>query len=156
MISSVSSSGSYSVPPAPAATAGKPSQLPSPPAAEVPDEGLKLAAAKALIENPVAVAAISDNAKVDALASDLYVAQQKQQALETYSQSAALAPGGDNDNDNDSSGGNRNPLAIAAASDNPQVDELATTVYQSRQALKMVDYYSEAFSNASGNINDTA
>jgi hypothetical protein len=145
----ISGIGSTSYTPASTASAqpGKPSTLPAPvtpelPSPTEPDEQAKLKAAQALVENPIAVAAVTDNVTIDKVATNVYVSQQARSMYETYANNSE-ASGSDGPSANNGPA----PLAIAAASDNPAVDELAVTVYASRQALNAANNYQDIFSN---------
>jgi len=126
--------------------AEKPSQLPTQPQApdvSLSDEAKKLAAARSITSNPVAVAAVSDNTQVDQVATNIYMGQQAQRMLDTYTQ-VSKPP----EDTTGNGGSQRSPVAIAAASQNPEVDELATTVYKSKQAQQMLDIYTQSYQSA--------
>ncbi len=126
--------------------AEKPSQLPTQPQApdvSLSDEAKKLAAARSITSNPVAVAAVSDNTQVDQVATNIYMGQQAQRMLDTYTQ-VSKPP----EDTTGNGGSQRSPVAIAAASQNPEVDELATTVYKSKQAQQMLDMYTQSYQSA--------
>jgi hypothetical protein len=127
--------------------AEKPSQLPaqSPASSDVSlsDEAKRLAAARVVTSNPVAVAAVSDNPRVDQVATNVYMGQQAQRMLDTYTE-VSRPP----EDSSGTAGSQRSPVAIAAASQNPEVDELATTAYKSKQAQQMIDMYTESYQSA--------
>lgn len=111
------------------------------------DEAKKLAAAKAVTEAPVAVAAASDNAQVDKTAQAVYQGQQAQQQLDTYASVSQANQPADNNNPNVSSPDAGKALKLAAASENPQVDELALTYAAAQQAQQKLDIYREVAQN---------
>lgn len=86
---------------------------------------------------PVAVAALSDNPQVDAAAESVYMAQQM---LDIYSDISSNPPTNGIGND-DPERESARLLVIAAASENPQVDEFALTVATARQAKETLEIY---------------
>ena len=137
-------------------SANRPTQLPatgnSSTEVSISPEAKKLAAARAITSNPVAVAAASNNSQVDKLATSVYMAQQNQRLIDTYSANSGSG------SSSSSTGSGANAVAIAAVSDNPQVDQLATTVYSAQQAQKMVDQYQSSSEQAkqSNSLNTVA
>lgn len=111
------------------------------------DEAKKLAAAKAVSEAPVAVAAASDNAQVDKTAQAVYQGQQAQQQLDTYAAVSQANQPSDNNNPDVSSPDAAKALKLAAASENPQVDEFALTYAAAQQAQQKLDIYREVAQN---------
>ena len=144
MISSINSStqsiGYIKIPapvnkPLPVDSTAQSSQSASSSVVDISQRALDLFAAKALTSTPVLVAAVSDNAQVDELATSIYSAQQNEQMIATYENSAS--------NSANSDGGTSTAklLAISAATQNPQVDEMATTVFSARQAQQLLSIY---------------
>ncbi len=121
-----------------------PAELPTDPPpstiVDISDEGKRLLAARAVTESPVAVAALSDNPQVDAAAESVYMAQQAQQMLDIYSDISSNPPTNGIGND-DPERESARLLVIAAASENPQVDEFALTVATARQAKETLEIY---------------
>lgn len=129
-----------------------PAQLPTEPqappanpadAVSISDEAKKLLTARtvgAVVDNPIAAAAVSDNPQVDEVATNIYAAQQAQKALDVYTDVLSSPDEG--------GGSERSPLAIAAVSDNPQTDELATTIYSAQTIQAMLDTYTEVSQSA--------
>lgn len=136
----------------------RPAQLPTepPPTASPPspgdsvsisDEAKNLFAARAVgnvVDNPIATAAVSNNPQVDKTATAIYQGQQAQQAVDTYTNAASSA----SSSQSSSSSSDRSPLGVAAVSDNPKTDELATTVYGARTAQQLVAAYQQASQSA--------
>jgi len=131
--------------------ANYPAQLPTEPqppqspadAVSISDEAKQLLAfrtTQAVVDNPIAAAAVSDNPQVDELATNIYAGQQAQKALDIYTDVLSSADGGGDSG--------RSPMAIAAVSDNPQTDELATTIYSAQTIQSMVDTYTEVSQSA--------
>lgn len=112
---------------------------PSAPEVTISDEGKKLAAAGAVISNPVAVAAVSTDPQVDQVANNVYMGQQNQRMLDTYT-----AQTGSSEKDSTQ----RAPVAIATASRNGQAEQLVNNVYMGRQAQLMLDTYSQSYQTA--------
>lgn len=125
-----------------------PTEPPAPPenpvdAVSISDEAKKLLTARtvgAVVDNPIAAAAVSDNPQVDAVATNIYAGQQAQKALDIYTD-VLSSPDESGDSE-------RSPLAIAAVSDNPQTDELATTIYSAKTIQAMLDTYTEVSQSA--------
>lgn len=168
MISSISSSQTLqnvqpainTVRPPSAPAADKPATLPAnPPSTRVTisDEAKKLLAARALKSSPVAIAAASDNPQVDQAAQAVYQAQLRQQKIDIYTDIGQSGNGGVIGNDNNNG---TKALAVAAASDNPQVDQAAQAVYQAQLKQQQIDIYTNAGqsgdSGTIGNDNDNA
>lgn len=124
----------------------QPSQLPTEPEAppstivDISDEGKRLLVARAVTESPLAVAALSDNAQVDAAAESVYMAQQAQQLADIYTDVSRNPPNDGIGGDDSGRDGTR-ALVIAAASDNPQVDEFALTIAAAQQAKQTLEIY---------------
>ena len=144
MISSINSStqsiGYIKIPapvnkPLPVDSTAQSSQSASSSVVDISQRALDLFAAKALTSTPVLVATVSDNAPVDDLATSIYSTQQNEQMIATYENSAS--------NSTNSDGGTSTAklLAISAATQNPQVDEMATTVFSARQAQQLLSIY---------------
>ncbi len=118
----------------------------------ISQKALELFAAKAISSSPVLVAALSNNAQIDELATTIYSAQRNRELIDTYANNT--------DDANDSTESQRSPLAISAISQNPQVDELATTVYSAKQAQQLLDIYQSNTTNIteqqSTSLNETA
>lgn len=118
-----------------------PAELPTDPPpstiVDISDEGKRLLAARAVTESPVAVAALSDNPQVDAAAESVYMAQQM---LDIYIDISSNPPTNGIGND-DPERESARLLVIAAASENPQVDEFALTVATARQAKETLEIY---------------
>ena len=111
------------------------------------DEAKKLAAAKALTDAPVAVAAASDNAQVDKTAQAVYQGQQAQQQLETYAAASQANQPPESSNPDVSSPDAAKAVKLAAASENPQVDELALSLAAAQQAQQKLNIYREVAQN---------
>lgn len=114
----------------------------------VSDEAKQLLAAKTVTSAPIAVATVSDNEQVDQTAEAVYLGQQAQQQLETYAAvSQANQPPPDYTNPDLSGPDAAKAVALAAASENPQVDEFALAYAAAQQAQEKIDIYQEVAQN---------
>ena len=144
MISSIGSAPQYStitpeIQPRTEQASTQPAR-PSVPEVTISDEGKKLAAAGAVVSNPVAVAVVSTDPQVDQVANNIYMGQQNQRMYDSYT---AQTDSSETDNSTQLA-----PVAIATVSRNDQADQLANNIYMGRQAQLMLDTYSQSYQTA--------
>lgn len=143
MISSIGSAPQYStitpeIQPRTEQASTQPAR-PSVPEVTISDEGKKLAAAGAVVSNPVAVAVVSTDPQVDQVANNVYMGQQNQRMYDSYTAQT---------DSSETDSAQRSPEAVAAASRNGQAEQLANNVYMGRQTRLMLDTYSQSYQSA--------